>query len=105
MKRRLGIFELMAIIVALISSGVYAQYFGHEYEGTQAPIREGEQSVIPLDTKDPSYNVWRTPRDDLQAGREPGEFNPSRFPFGASWQDAHLFQSADCANARGSEGC
>ena len=72
--------------VALTATGANAQYFGHEYEGTQAPIREGEQPVIPLDTKDPSYNVWRTPRDDLQTGREPGTFNPNRFPFGMSWQ-------------------
>lgn len=83
--------------VALAVTGAHAQYFGHEYEGTQTPIREGEQPVIPLDTKDPSYNVWRIPRDDLQAGREPGEFNPNRFPFGMSYQAMPTFFSQPIA--------
>lgn len=76
---------LCAAVFALLATTTAAQYFGHEYEGTQAPIREGEQAVIPLDTKDPSYNAWQTPRDDLQEGREPGPINPNRFPFGFAY--------------------
>ena len=63
---------MAATAIAAITGVAQAQYYGHEYEGTQAPIREGEEPVIPLDTQDPSYNIWKTPRDDLQAGREPG---------------------------------
>ena len=80
-------------VVAIAATGAHAQFYGHEYEGTQAPIREGEQLVIPLDTEDPSYNVWRTPRDDLQEGREPGSFDPNRFPFGMSYTAVPTFFS------------
>ncbi len=39
----------------------------------QAPIREGEKPVIPLDTKDPTYNIWQELRDfSKDPKREPG---------------------------------
>lgn len=41
-------------LAGLAAAPAVGQYYGHEYEGTQAPIREGEQRVIPLDTGDPS---------------------------------------------------
>jgi agmatinase len=48
-------FLTIAPTVLCLTAGIaQAQYFGHEYEGTQAPIREGEQPVLPLDTEDPS---------------------------------------------------
>lgn len=83
--------------MALTMSPAESQYFGHEYEGTQAPIREGEQPVIPLDTKDPSYNAWQTPRDDLQQGRDPGSINPNRFPFGMAYTAMPTFFSQPLA--------
>jgi len=62
-----------------------AQYFGHEYEGKQTPIRKGEKLVIPLDTKDPSYNAWRQLRDFTKdPKREPGIINIQKYPFGVS---------------------
>lgn len=76
---------------ALVAATADAQYFGHEYEATQQPIRPGEQPVIPLDTDDPSYNAWNTPRDDLQEGRDPGPIDIQRYPFGNSWQGMPTF--------------
>ena len=67
-------------VFALAGTHVRAQYFGHEYEGTLAPIRDGEQPAIPLDTEDPSYNVWRTPNLELLEGRNPGPIEVMRFP-------------------------
>ena len=73
----------LTILTALLGTGAHAQgLFGHEYEGTQAPIREGEQPVIPLDTGDPSYNAWRTPLPNYEGereDREPGLIYPQRF--------------------------
>ena len=44
-----------------------------------APIRDGEKAMIPLDTKDPAFNLWQTPRTDLAEGRKPGLINIQRF--------------------------
>ena len=77
--------------VAMIPFMAHAQYYGHEYEGTQAPIRPGEKPVIPLDSDDPSYNAWRTPREDLNEGREPGPINVQRYASGLSWQGIPTF--------------
>ncbi|WP_306141202.1 agmatinase family protein [Roseibium sp. MMSF_3412] len=73
---------LAATCALLLSTAVSAQYFGHEYEGRQAPIREGEQPVVPLDTGDPTYNAWRTPLPSYEGekeGRKPGLVDPARF--------------------------
>ena len=80
MHNGFSIVLTMLIASLLTATAAQAQYYGHEYEGAPAPIRPGEQSVIPLDTEDPTYNSWRVPRDDLQKGREPGTFDPNRFP-------------------------
>lgn len=73
---------LAATCALLLSTAASAQYFGHEYEGKQAPIREGEQPVVPLDTEDPTYNAWRTPLPSYEGekeGRTPGLVDPARF--------------------------
>lgn len=57
----------------------------------QAPIREGEKAVIPLDTKDPTYNLWKTYRDDLTEGREPGLINVQRLLGGGGWNGIPTF--------------
>lgn len=70
----------LAAALCLVGPPAMAQYFGHEYEGSQAPIREGEQPVISLDTGDPSYNAWRTPLPSFNAGeRADGIINLQRF--------------------------
>ena len=81
---------LTASALIIITSTASATYFGHEYEGTQTPIREGEQAVIPLDTKDPSYDAWRTPLPDVSEGREPGTIPVVRFP-GQGWMQLPTF--------------
>jgi agmatinase len=53
---------------------------------TQAPIREGEKPVIPLDTGDPTYNAWKQLRDfSKDPKREPGPINVQKYDFGFSW--------------------
>ena len=71
----------------------YSQYFDYDPDNPaeQAPIREGEKAVIPLDTGDPTYNLWQTPRDDLSEGREPGPINIQRYAGGAGWQGIPTF--------------
>jgi len=68
-------------------SSVHAQYYEYDPDDptNAAPIREGEKSLIPLDTQDPAYNLWQTPRDDLTTGRAPGLINIQRFHGGAGW--------------------
>ena len=34
-----------------------------------------------LNRNDPTFDAWRTPREDLQAGREPGLIHLNRYPF------------------------
>ena len=41
--------------------------------------------MIPLDTKDPAFNLWQTPRKDLMKGREPGPINIQRYAGGMGW--------------------
>ena len=58
----------------------------------QAPIREGEQPVIPLDVEDPSYNLWRTLRDfSKDPKREPGIINVQKYNIGMSWAGIPTF--------------
>ena len=54
---------LLGLGLALVPLLISAQDLGHEYKFDAAPIREGEKAVIPLDTKDPSYNLFRQLRD------------------------------------------
>ena len=77
MKLKLPLAFLMVLMLA---APVAAQYYGHEYEGPGTAVREGEKPVIPLDTKDPSYDAWRTPNPNLGKGRPPGPIDVQRFP-------------------------
>jgi arginase family enzyme len=65
----------------------HAQYYTYDPNNPahQAPITKGEKPVIPLDTEDPGYNIWQTPRKDLGKGRKPGIMNIQRFPGGPGW--------------------
>ncbi len=56
-----------------------------------APIRKGEKAVIPLDTEDPTYNLWRTVRDNLNENREPGIIDIQRFMGGTGWNGIPTF--------------
>jgi hypothetical protein len=84
-------FRLLLIssimVLPLLVQPVLATYYEYDPDdpGEHAPIKEGEKAVIPLDTKDPAYNLWQTTREDLMKGREPGPINIQRFPGGAGW--------------------
>ncbi len=82
-----------AIILGLFSQPANAQFFEHDPDdpATNAPMREGEKAVIPLDTGDPGYNVWQQTRDDLMKGREPGPINVQRFPGGPGFMGIPTF--------------
>ncbi len=56
-----------------------------------APAPEGVEPVIPLNKKDPTYDVWKLIREDLSEGREPGPINIQRFPGGLGWQGIPTF--------------
>jgi arginase family enzyme len=70
-----------------ICSAAQAQYYEYDPDNPKelAPIRDGEKAMIPLDTKDPAFNLWQTPRTDLAEGRKPGLINIQRFNGGAGW--------------------
>lgn len=64
----------------------------------QAPIREGEKAVIPLDTKDSTYNVWQKLRDfSKDPKREPGPINVQKYDLGFSWMGIPTFFHAPVA--------
>ena len=84
---------LVASALFVFASPASAQYFDYDPEDPKeyAPLREGEKAVIPLDTGDPAYNLWQTPRDDLMEGRDPGPINIQRFAGGAGWAGIPTF--------------
>ena len=81
------------MVLSLLVPPVLATYYEYDPDdpGEHAPMREGEKAVIPLDTKDPAYNVWQTTREDLMKGREPGPINIQRFPGGPGWAGIPTF--------------
>jgi agmatinase len=81
------------MVLSLLVPPVLATYYEYDPDdpGEYAPMREGEKAVIPLDTKDPGYNVWQKTRDDLTKGREPGPINIQRFPGGPGWAGIPTF--------------
>ena len=81
---------MISMLLILPALATYYEYDPDD-PGEHAPIREGEKSVIPLDTKDPAYNLWQTTRDDLMKGREPGPINIQRFPGGPGWAGIPTF--------------
>jgi agmatinase len=80
---------LSAFAIALSAATLQAQT--DIPEDQRAPYRKGEKAVIPLDTEDPTYNLWKTYRDDLSKGRKPGLVNVQRLPGGAGFQGIPTF--------------
>ena len=94
MKIAFRFFLLSSIIILpLLAQPAMALYFEYDPDdpGEHAPIKEGEKAVIPLDTKDPAYNLWQTTREGLMKGREPGPINIQRFPGGPGWAGIPTF--------------
>ena len=80
----------LSLLTVFILSSVFgianAQYFDYDPDDPRqnAPLTPGERAIIPLDTEDPAYNLWQTPRDNLSEGREAGPINIQRFHGGAA---------------------
>ncbi len=88
------VFRLVLVATCILSAAaVSAQYFEYDPDDPDmnAPFKEGEQPVIPLDTTDPAFDIWQTPRDDLDAGRDPGPINIQRWYGGAGWAGIPTF--------------
>ena len=85
--------SLACLLLVAFLGDAHAQYYEYDPDDptNAAPIREGEKALIPLDTGDPAYNLWQTPRDDLMDGREPGPINIQRFHGGAGWYGVPTF--------------
>ena len=86
MKTAFRFFLISTIMLfPLLAQPALALYFEHDPDdpAEHAPFKEGEKPIIPLDTKDPTYNLWQTTREGLMQGREPGPINIQRFPGGA----------------------
>ena len=86
-------YAIVAALMLMMPMHVGAQFFEHDPNDPDqnAPFKEGEQPVIPLDTTDPAYDLWQTPRDDLSSGRDAGPINVQRFHGGAGWQGIPTF--------------
>ena len=48
-------------------------------------IDKGEEPVIRLNPKDPTYDVWKHVRDDISKDRKPGPINVQRFNGHVPW--------------------
>jgi len=87
-----AIISLLLLWLFAAPSVLAQSILGHELEMEAEPIREGEKPVIPLDTGDPSYNLWRTLRDlDEDPKREPGIINIQKYNFGFSYNAMPTF--------------
>jgi len=90
------IFRLIFTVFVLLNFTLLAHSqlgIDHELEDElEAPIREGEKPVIPLDTGDPSYHAWEKLRDfSKDPKREPGPINIQKYDWGFSWFGIQTF--------------
>lgn len=51
----------------------------------------GVKPVIPMNTEDPTYDMWKVKRSDLSKGREPGPINIQRYPGGMGYNGIPTF--------------
>ena len=76
--------SITLIIFSIVAFTAYAQFMDDTPDDPEltAPAPPGVKPVIPLDKDDPTYNLWKKRRDDLNEGRKPGEINIQRYPGG-----------------------
>jgi agmatinase len=70
----------IAIAIAISSAAQAGQEYTPDIEKT-----------IPIDVADPTLNIWKQKRPDLQAGREPGLINVQRYPGGYGFNGIPTF--------------
>ncbi len=88
----------MLIVSMLLSLNVFAEPAEDFPKDGRYKKYPGVKPVIPLNTKDPTYDLWKTPRTDLSKGREPGPINVQRYPGAWFYGYTDLFPSARCIN-------
>ncbi len=85
MRTSTRVLTLSLSALALAGSAT-AQVLGDADTPQEAePIEEGEEPVIRLNPKDPTYNVWKQLRDFSKDRREPGPINVQRFEGHVPW--------------------
>ena len=77
----------MKTAIAILITAVFISTGSFAAEEYKADI----QKVIPLDVADPTLNLWKQKRDDLQEGREPGLINIQRYPGGTGFNGIPTF--------------
>ncbi len=85
-KLSAGIFAALCFPLSAIS------YMGAPDTAEEVdPIDAGEEPVVRLNPDDPSYDVWKKVRADIQEGREPGPINVQRYYGGTPWAGIPTF--------------
>ncbi len=88
MKSTLTLVSAILVLVPIVTFA----FFDDTPEGDEAaPAPKGAKPVIPMDVKDPTYDVWKKRREDLSEGRAPGPINIQRYPGGMAWQGIPSF--------------
>ncbi len=73
--------------VTLILLGLFSMSFGYSQDDPKKNI----QPTIPLNQSDPTIDIWKTFREDLQGDREPGLMNIQRLYGGAGYMGMPTF--------------
>ena len=84
---------LMMILSVSSVSIIHAQFMDDTPDSPEkrAPAPPGVEPVIPLNKDDPTYDLWKKRRNDLEEGREPGPINIQRYPGGFAQQGIPSF--------------
>jgi len=82
MKKLVTVFAFAGITCSMVFA---AEEYGN------APEVSPDGDSIQLDRDDPSFDLWRTPREGLMEGREPGPINIQRWSGGAGFQGMPTF--------------
>ena len=85
MERPMTRSFLLALVTLCLISGAARAQFGDDTPDRPeeaAPAPAGIEPVIPLNQDDPTYNLWKKRREDLQSGRDPGPIAIQRYPGG-----------------------
>ena len=85
-------YLLSTLALLSIATGSQAQNLGAADTPEEIdPIDEGDPAIVRLNPDDPTFDVWRRFRDDLQEGRDPGPINVQRYDGGVPWAGIPTF--------------
>lgn len=80
-----------ALVIAIATSLLWGASSCAAEEYSNEPEVSPDGDTIQLDKDDPTFDLWRTPREDLMEGREPGPINIQRWSGGAGFQGMPTF--------------